>query len=646
MKPAGQLVLDVVVQTPDGVKARHQVTLAANQAVATTVLLRPSDLAPRAGDVLDFEVLVQGAVPHVFMDLIKDGQTLVTLSAPVRDGRAKLTTTLAPELAGTVLAHAYVIGNDMDVYADTRPLVVRQAGELKVEVVAPAKPFWAPGEDATIELKVTDAAGHPVLAALGLWAVDEAVFALSELEPGMEQVFFLLEQEIMRPKVEIHAFEPDQVFFPGPRVGRLVAAPDDKRAARVLAAAAMPAFTHTTTSDSRAGEKEKSQALWREVFDVRARRVANAVRAWIREEWRQPSGREVHRIAREAGITAEVTRDWFGVPFKVNVPVSSDQVGEASLRSAGPDATWDTEDDLTASLAVDEAMAPVWELQSRREARRWARGDIAFGGGMAVGEGRGMMLGGGGGMIDAMVAREMSVDNDGGPPVMVMRQKSPAARDNKVPTGRPESTSDAETNAAAPPRIRSYFPETLYVNPLVMTDANGFARVTFPMADSITTWRLSALASTQDGRLGSASAGLKVFQDFFVDIAFPASLTRKDEVTVPVAVYNYLPEAQTVTLTLTADGGLATRGETTVALKLGPNEVKGVQVPLAALRVGLGRLTVAAKGSRLSDAVRREVRIEPDGFAVVHTDSGIVSDALELSVEVPEAPSRPRARPS
>jgi len=651
--PVGPLALDVVIQTPDGVKARQQVTLAGDQTTGTKVLLRPSDLAPRAGDKLDFVVLVQGAVPHVFVDLIKDGQTLVTLSAPVRDGRATVSTTLAPELAGTVLAHAYVIGNDMDVYADTRPLVVRQAGELNITVVPPAKPFWAPGEDATLELKVTDAAGHPVLAALGLWAVDEAVFALSELQPGMEQVFFLLEQEIMRPKVEFHAFEPEQVFFRGPlgRSGtapvdakgqKLDQKPDDKRAARVLAAAAMPAFAHGALSDSRVAGKAASEALWRGVFDARAKRIANAVRTWVREEWRNPSGRELHRVARGAGIIADTTRDWFGVPFRLSVPASTDEYDDAALMSAGPDATWGTADDLSASLEVSEAMGPVWEMQDRREARRWGQGGVG-----AMMRPDDMIMMGGAVGFDRVQPSAMREEvraarddrGDAAPPVMVMRERpepKPRDPDNKPPTSEPKAPDQQGQSQGEPPRIRSYFPETLYVNPLVMTDANGIAKVTFPMADSITTWRLSALASTQDGRLGSASAGLKVFQDFFVDIAFPASLTRKDEVTVPVAVYNYLPEAQTVELVLAAEGGLAMRGETKLSVKLGPNEVKGVQVPLVATKVGLGRLTVTARGSRLSDAVRREVKIEPDGFALTRTDSGMVSDALELAIDVPE----------
>src|SRR5262249_47255609 len=60
-------------------------------------------------------------------------------------------------------------------------------------------------------------------------------------------------------------------------------------------------------------------------------------------------------------------------------------------------------------------------------------------------------------------------------------------------------------------RVRSYFPETLYVNPNLITDKQGRATIRIPLADSITTWRISMLASTKQGALGSNTAGIKVF---------------------------------------------------------------------------------------------------------------------------------------
>src|SRR5262249_34532828 len=99
-------------------------------------------------------------------------------------------------------------------------------------------------------------------------------------------------------------------------------------------------------------------------------------------------------------------------------------------------------------------------------------------------------------------------------------------------------------------RIRDWFPETLLWRPELITDDSGRANLELPLADSITTWRLTASAVTADGRLGAAREKIKVFQPFFVDVNLPVALTRGDELAVPVVVYNYLDKAQEVELTL------------------------------------------------------------------------------------------------
>ena len=105
-------------------------------------------------------------------------------------------------------------------------------------------------------------------------------------------------------------------------------------------------------------------------------------------------------------------------------------------------------------------------------------------------------------------------------------------------TGAPAFNSGAKT-AAPETHVRSWFPESLFVRPEIITDKDGRASITIPIADNITTWRMAMLASTKQGALGSGSASLKVFQDFFTEMDLPVTLTQGDEVSIPVAVYNY-----------------------------------------------------------------------------------------------------------
>jgi hypothetical protein len=90
-----------------------------------------------------------------------------------------------------------------------------------------------------------------------------------------------------------------------------------------------------------------------------------------------------------------------------------------------------------------------------------------------------------------------------------------------------------------PPRVRQHFPETLFWQPELVTNDAGEVELPLDLADSITTWRLSASAVSGAGQLGATEVPIKVFQPFFVDLDLPVSLTRNDEVSMRVVVYNY-----------------------------------------------------------------------------------------------------------
>lgn len=85
---------------------------------------------------------------------------------------------------------------------------------------------------------------------------------------------------------------------------------------------------------------------------------------------------------------------------------------------------------------------------------------------------------------------------------------------------------DEERGPGSAPRVRSYFPEALYINPEIITDGDGRASISIPLADSITTWRMAMLASTVHGALGSATSSLKVFQDFLLISTCQSRLPR------------------------------------------------------------------------------------------------------------------------
>ncbi len=186
-------------------------------------------------------------------------------------------------------------------------------------------------------------------------------------------------------------------------------------------------------------------------------------------------------------------------------------------------------------------------------------------------------------------------------------------------------------------RVREYFPETLLFEPSVITGPDGVAEVPVAMADSITTWRVSGLANGPTGRLGSGTDGIRVFQDFFVDIDFPLYLTQNDWVAVPIAIFNYLDQPQTVRISVDPSSGEWFKMESAaeIVVHLEPGQVTAEYFKIRVVDAGRHPFQVTAIGTEQSDAVRRYVDVRPDGRERQVSWSGRINGAVEHTVPIP-----------
>ncbi len=171
--------------------------------------------------------------------------------------------------------------------------------------------------------------------------------------------------------------------------------------------------------------------------------------------------------------------------------------------------------------------------------------------------------------------------------------------------------------------------------PELVTDEQGHAQIEVPMADSITTWRASLLVSDQNGNLGSAEIGLRAFQDFFVEPDLPRFLTVGDEIDVPIAVYNYLAEPQSIKLAVAPADWFEVRGEPQLAFDAAANEVMAAYLPIRVTQFGTHDLQITATGSYMSDAVQREVEVLPDGQHTTEATGGRLAESQQISLPLP-----------
>jgi uncharacterized protein YfaS (alpha-2-macroglobulin family) len=659
---------DVALETPD---AEHSILLRTDKAIYK--IGEPIRLT-----VLQANAAAMSR--YVYVDAIHNKQTVLTKSVELSGGRGEETLNLMEGLFGTLELHAYKILSNGDIVRDSRIVYVQPANDLNISVTAHktqdsglrTQDSFLPGENATLKFSVKDAKGSPVLAAIGVNIVDESVFALEEQQPGLLKVYFTLEKELLQPRYQLKVGPPPNFVAPL----ALTEAEERDRQAKIVFAAANVIARYSVDQDTRRQKIEKaqqqlqrlSQAIqnslyWSYYDETTGRHDYKKLQDYIKQHGALPI--EVEGLkwlttvkpprGQQSLAKAEDLMDSWGNEIRFRLVLAHQQYGNlpTELLSLGADGVAGTPDDIRVSgyaylqWEIFQQLAQARRASSSRMSAAQVMATLALTGTIGASSGETGLL--------QFAQHRMAYDRDFGNASFAMdalesAAKPMAQRAASMPSsssamggggmpgmpgmgggdmakGKRERMDDkASTDAGAeggeefqaPARVRSYFPETLYSNAAILTNEDGTASVTIPMADSITTWRISAMANTQSGLLGSLNAPLKVFQDFFADIDLPVALTQNDEVTIPVAVYNYLPEAQKVKLVLEkADWFRMVDDAMEKTLTLQPNQVTSVTFRIKALRVGNQPLTVTAYGTKMSDAIRRTIEIVPDGKEIV-----------------------------
>jgi A-macroglobulin complement component/alpha-2-macroglobulin family protein/MG2 domain-containing protein/carboxypeptidase family protein/A-macroglobulin receptor/macroglobulin-like protein len=672
------------------------------------ILLRTERAVYRAGDRIQLKVFSTKARGTAYVDVIKDGQTVLTRDLDIVNGQAELTVPATPALAGTLDCNAYLFGRDARPVGDHRLLFVQPSDELKIEATADA-PAYKPGDDARIRFRVTNSHGEGVQAALGLQVVDEAVFALAEKQPGFAKVFFYLEQEAMKPRYEIHSIGMTDVVDPGM---------PQPLGAQNLAARALFAATemvNTNRFETEAG-RTVPQAKYAEYANryrtrfVEQARLQLAGGPELRDAWGSKlrvdglswggagktyqvrsagpdkqfnnaddlyafltvrsrkivgsanAGPSSIQVAIEhdrgpyngrADITGTVVDPQGGALEGSTVAAKEIATGQTRTTAANADGAFrfagliageyevrvsDGPESASAKLtlkardravlAVHLKTAPGTLVVSQAQRIRMGGNPRGFLGDELVIDGAGGMGGGmAGGVLGGIVGGVPAAMPVNGR-FMAMAGMQMAEMQTVAVTGAPHAlkaelapfaNNGAINNNGAPPaaRVRSYFPEALYINPEIITDQHGVASISIPMADSITTWRMAMMASTAHGLLGSGTSSLKVFQDFFVDLDLPVTLTQGDRVSIPVGIYDYASGPGEVSLQLQpSDWYTLVEDTADKSLAVEPGRVGGSQFTLEAKRIGKFKLTLAAhmKGAaNRADIVVREIEVIPNG---------------------------------
>jgi len=181
------------------------------------------------------------------------------------------------------------------------------------------------------------------------------------------------------------------------------------------------------------------------------------------------------------------------------------------------------------------------------------------------------------------------------------------------------------TEQTMTPRLRHVFEETAYWAPSLETNAAGRAALQFTLPDSLTTWQLHAVGSTEDGRITAVDRTFKTFLPFFVDLDMPQTLTVGGAIWLPVNLRNYTAHSVSLPVTVKAADWFTLTTPATTHVTVAPNGATPVVVGLrAASATDSGPLRITAANAHEGDAVEKTVKVHPDGEPKMITASELL----------------------
>ncbi len=544
---------------------------------------------------------------NLFLDLGGWNQTTQTLSARMQAGRAAVWTRMPASQAGLFRIRATVrpgAGNQESVGESL--LFLKPGNRLQVHI-AWNRHRYSPGGRAALAVSVTDEAGRPRKAALGLAVIDKAIYAMTGTRPQSGLGRFLVDDAAGRRDMNLRSLTPEAILsLPAKRGHQPLAA----AFASLLLAKGYKAFTtrrHRTFAQEHAWYQSSLKRRLTRALKPWARKLGRSLsratkRFWLKYHQHHPQLCDgaiprlpkLSTLVMQGFLPLKKTRDPWGTPIRLSNE-TEDSCGSTSvffsIQLAGPDRLFDTKDDLT----FGPFRISTNGLPRNKHCAVGCMGMGAYGAGGAGARGAGV--------LNVIMGHAGFGSSFGDSPAMTTRKR---------------------------------MAETLVWRPMLRTDKQGKALVPFRLADNITTWVARVTASDDSGRLGFATASAPSAKPLFVDINLPRRLTRGDRINLPVVLFNETSSPLPVTVSLSPSAWYMAR-HASRRITVAAHASRPVIFPITVRGLGPQRITAQARSSNLGDSLVRSTLVEPRGRPVRLASTGTLSKDIEREIFIPPA---------
>ncbi|KAM5171777.1 A.superbus venom factor 1-like [Mantella aurantiaca] len=171
--------------------------------------------------------------------------------------------------------------------------------------------------------------------------------------------------------------------------------------------------------------------------------------------------------------------------------------------------------------------------------------------------------------------------------------------------------------------------ETMYEKP----DANGISSksLTIFLKDSITTWEVLAVSLSENkGICVSNPYNIQVMMSFFIDLQLPYAVFRNEQVEIRAILYNYGNSDLRVRVEWTYNEEFCSlsTAESKYRQFVTVKASSSLAIPYVIIPLTLGdhEVEVKAAGMFISDGVKKNLKVVPEGRLLVQTLSNVVLD--------------------
>ncbi|WP_442511382.1 MG2 domain-containing protein [Novipirellula sp. SH528] len=559
-----------------------------------------------------------------------------------------------------------------------RLVFCRQEHQLQVEIVESAEGLdRSPGESTRLTLQVRDETGEPTPAVLGVAVVDDAALRLDDTERPNLRTHFLLTSEIQKPEDLEHAnfylsdsdeaAESVDLLLGTQGWRRFVSGSSDQpnvdyreQLVRLLEldgdrlSATQASFqTNGHQAQQWTRYREAVSAAWRLVLFQMRILMAMIVLLWmisIAVRMRRASSARFASLlllataslfvygcgAREYSERASVAAD---TATAEGAPAASSAPNEGKNAAEGMFMDDFAMDGMVMGGMDMPAVAPAVQsgfVQSRRDNLN----------NNAIGNKAASMGGGGFGGKNrhefdesrAMFETESLTADDLKRLLAARGLDADSLASQLLDELRFPVRQYAHRHVVGDPEIREDFAETLYWQPLLVTDSEGRASIRFDLSDSVTTFRVAVDAHANSGRIGSFAGAVTSRLPFQMEPKMPLEVTTGDRIDLPVAVINATNADMNVGMSIETDSALQPLGETSRTLSLAAGERRRELMSINVLAGSAeqdAKVEIRGSTESLQDSIRRTLHIAPAGYPVNVSIAGRLSDQAAVPLSIP-----------